>query len=359
MALIELFSNVGYIFIAIFVLLVMVTVHELGHYIAGKILNFKINEFSIGFGKVLYKKTSPKTGETFFIKLIPLGGYCAFEGEDADEQNPRAFNNQKPWKRIIVLLAGVFMNFVFALLIAVVIFASVGMYYPTASKLYPDAPTQTEQVITLEQGDIILAVNGKELYLNGDLRKALQAIGENEEFTVTVVRQGVKQNIQNIKKRYYVSENTAGEETVYFGLGILQGFESYKLGFFEAIGKGTAYCFRMAGVILGFFGDLITGKINFSQIGGPIATIDYTAQVAKMGLRPLMDIVTLIGVNLAVFNILPIPALDGSRILFILIEWIRKKPVKRELEGKIHFVGLMLLFGFVILADLFHLFSIF
>lgn len=356
MGIIQMFSNVGYIFIAILVLLFMVTVHELGHYIAGKLLNFKINEFSIGFGKALYKRTSPKTGEVFSIRLFPLGGFCAFEGEDEDKENNQAFNNQKPWKRIIVLLAGVFMNFVFALLIAVIVFASVGMYFPSVREVYPDSGLPVAEEFKLKEGDIILAVDGNYLYLNGDLGAALNNIESGKLFEVTVIRDGQKQNVTAVK-RNFVAKDQNGEEQVSNGLGIWPGSEIYKLGFFEAFGRGIAYCFRMAGVILGFFGKLITGQISLNQIGGPISTIDYTAQVARMGLRPLMEIVTLIGVNLAVFNLLPIPALDGSRILFIIIEWIRKKPVKRELEGKIHFIGLMLLFTFVILADIFHLFS--
>jgi regulator of sigma E protease len=356
MGVLNIFSNGFYIFVAILVLMLMVMVHELGHYVAGKALNFKINEFSIGFGKVLYKRVSEKTGEAFLIKLFPLGGYCAFEGEDADKDEPRAFNNQKPWKRIVVLLSGVVMNFITAFIIAVAVFSTVGMYYPSVSKVFPDAIGETaDESLKLKQDDIILAVNGKTLYLNGDLKLALDAIDINNPFTVTVVRNGVKQDVTVIK-RNYLSEDDEGNSKIYVGLGILQDFASYRLGFFEAFSKGMVYCIRMAGVILGFFGQLITGQIGLNEIGGPISTIDYTAQVAKMGLRPLMDITTLIGVNLAVFNLLPIPALDGSRILFIIIEWIRKKPVRREIEGRIHFAGFLFLIGFVILADLLHIF---
>ena len=357
MGILDIFSNVFYIFVAILVLLFMVTVHELGHYVAGKLLNFKINEFAIGFGPSIYKRTSKKTGEIFSLRIIPLGGYCAFEGEDEEQDNPRSFNNQKPWKRIIVLLAGVTMNFIFSLLIAIIVFASVGMYFPAVSEVSPDsAETTVLEDLKLKQGDIILAVNGEFLYLNGDLNKALNKVPVDKKFNVTVVREGQRKEIDVIKRNYAYTDKE-GNEKIAYGLGIVPTSDSHNLGFFEAIEKGTVYCFKMAGVILGFFGDLITGKINFNQIGGPITTIDYTVQVAKHGFRPLMEIVTLIGVNLAVFNILPIPALDGSRILFIIIEWIRRKPVKRELEGKIHFIGLLFLFGFVILADILQIFN--
>lgn len=354
MEFLQLFSNVFYIFLAILVLLFMVTIHELGHYVAGKILKFKILEFSIGFGPVLYKRKSKKTGELFLIKLIPLGGYCAFDGEDEEKNNPEAFNNQKPWKRIIVLVSGVFMNFLFSVLLAVIIFATVGMYFPSVSEVLPDSDTVISEEYKLKEGDIILAVDGNYLYLNGDLKTELNKFEDNDIINVTVIRDNTRQNI-SIKKRNYLSTDNDGNDITATGLGILQGFDSYRLGFFESISKGIVYCFKMAGVILIFFGKLITGQLSFSQIGGPISTIGITVEVAKQGFRPLLEITTLIGVNLAVFNILPIPALDGSRVVFTAIEWIRKKPIKREIEGKIHFVGLLVLFGFVILADVFHI----
>ncbi|NLK18117.1 MAG: hypothetical protein GX304_06355 [Clostridiales bacterium] len=353
----QMFSNVFYIFVAILVLLFMITVHELGHYIAGKILRFRINEFSIGFGPKIYSHINGDTGEVFSLRAIPLGGFCAFEGEDEDIANPDAFNNQKPWKRIIVLLSGVAMNFLVSLLIVIITFMASGMYVPSVAKVLPDAGPAVPEEYKLKEGDLILAIEGREIYLINDMIDALDDLKESEKqipFTVTVVRGGVRRDVQVMLRRY-LSAGEGEEVEEYHGLGIERSSMLYRLGFWGSIKKGAVYSFKMAGVVLGFFADLITGGIGINQIGGPITTIGYTADWARMGFRPLIEIVILIGVNLAVFNALPIPALDGSRIMFIIIEIIRKKPIRRELEGKIHFAGLLLLLALVIIADLFQI----
>jgi regulator of sigma E protease len=352
----QVLSYVFYIIVAIMALLFMVTIHEAGHYVAGKILKFKINEFSIGFGKSLFQRKNEVTGEVFSLRLIPLGGFCAFEGEDQEKEGIHAFNNQKPWKRIIVLLSGVAANFLFSLLLCIIIFSTAGMFFPKVIEVYPDDTVTVSDELKLNEGDLILAVEGKYLYLRYDLQDALKNVPQDREVRLTVVREGQRQDV-NVIKRDYKYTDEEGKEHTATGLGISQGFDAYRLGFFEAVQKGIVYCFKMAGVILGFFGKLITGKVSLSSIGGPITTIGYTAEIASKGLHPLLEIVTLIGVNLAVFNVLPIPALDGSRIVFVIIEWIRKKPIKREIEGKIHLVGLIALFAFVILVDLLQLFQ--
>jgi regulator of sigma E protease len=352
----QFLSNVFYIIVALAALLFMVTIHELGHYTAGKLLKFKINEFAIGFGRPLFKRVSKKSGEVFSLRLIPLGGFCAFEGEDQEKDNPQAFNNQKPWKRIIVLLSGVTFNFLFSLLLCIFVFNVFGMLFPKAEAVYPDAGTAVSEEYKLREGDILLAINGKTLYLANDLQKELAGISEGEVFTVTVARGGQRQDV-TVKKRQYAYTDENGKEQTAYGLGIRPSYAPYNMGFFGNIAKSVIYCFKMAGVLLGYLGQLITGKASLSDIGGPITTIGVTAQIASKGLFPLLEIVIFIGVNLAVFNLLPIPALDGARIVFIIIEWLRGKPIKREIEGKIHFAGFILLIGLVLFADLFQLIS--
>ncbi|MBQ2711842.1 MAG: site-2 protease family protein, partial [Clostridia bacterium] len=162
------------------------------------------------------------------------------------------------------------------------------------------------------------------------------------------------------QKREYQStvEDEAGNVTVQkaWGFGIMQSYTAYHLGFFESIGRSVSYCLRMGWVILGTVGQLITGQLGLDAVGGPLTTIGMTAEVARSGFRYFLDIVVMIDVNLAVMNLLPIPALDGCRIIFTAIEWIRRKPVNRKVEAIVHTVGLLLLFGFVILADINQLF---
>ena len=363
-----------YILLAILVLLFMITVHELGHYLSGKLLGFKINEFAIGMGPAIFSRNL-KNGEKFSIRVLPLGGYCAFEGEDEDKDTQGSFNSQKPWKRIIVLISGAFMNFLVAMLIIINVFLFAGMYFPKVSTLLPDYGSPEQITSPLQAGDILLEINGRDMYLATDMSTALASISEAEKFDVKVVRNGeiivIKDMVKRAYSAYQTDENgnfVKDEEGNYilardeegnliesYGLGILQGYDSYRFGFFETLGRSFVYAFRMAGVILGALGQLITGGLGLKDVGGPITTITQVAEFARSGLRDFLDIVAMIGVNLAVFNLLPIPALDGSRVVFTAIEWIRGKPINRKVEAIINFVGLILLLGFVIVADVYQL----
>ena len=352
----SIFSSVWNIVIAILVLMFMVTVHEFGHYIAGKKLGFKINEFSVGFGPAIFKK-KVKSGEYFSLRVIPLGGYCAFEGEDEDSPSDEAFDRQKPWKRIIVLAAGAFMNIVVTILIVILTFAIGGQYMMNVHTVLPQAD---DEVISaeymLQEGDVMMSINGTEIYLGDEISVELAKAKENNESTVLVevLRNGEREEV-TVKLRNYVTSgvDANGEkvEVKQYGMGILQSSELVRFGFFEAIVRGFVYCFSMAGAVLGAFGQLITGQIPLSQLGGPITTITMTAEFAANGLRALIEIIAMIGINLAVFNLLPLPALDGSKIVFTSIEWVRGKPINRNVETMIHFVGLIFLFAFAIFVD--------
>ena len=399
--------------LAIFMLLVMITVHEFGHYIAGKIFKFKINEFSIGFGPALFKKKHKKTDELFAIRLIPLGGYCAFEGEDGlDEESPApekeisaevqtaevfpdiavasenqetvteeksavgtpvkgvspdAFTKKKPWQRIIVLVAGAFMNYVLALLMILIGFFAYGQSMIAVWKM--DAPTEEyRSEYSLQDLDIMLEAEGRNLYLTTDIAKALNGkkAGDLVEMKVSRVV-GKTDDDKNIREEMTVSvmlredvtvKNSAYLNSVTRALGNAneEGVDQlattyYQFGFFETLGRSFAYSFKIAGSIFKVLGELLTGQLGISALGGPITTISMTSQMVSRGFRSFLEIGSFIGVNLAVFNLLPIPALDGSKVVFTAIEWVRGKPISRKVEAIIHAVGFILLLGFAVLVD--------
>ena len=348
----------GYIVVAILILLLMVLIHELGHYVAGKILKFKINEFSVGFGPKLWQKTK-KNGEVISLRAFPLGGYCAFEGEAEDgSESPEAFNNQKPWKRLIVLFSGAFMNFVSALIIVVIAFSCFGDALPQIVETYPKTGIVQTQENSLQAGDTVLEIDGKRIYLAIDISAMIQNAGEVAD--VLVLRDGEEILLKGVQKSNYTITNKDGTTSTYYGWGVsltYAGNERVKFSFGESISRSLPYCLRTAEYVLETLGGLITGIIGIDEIGGPITTIDITSQVARQGLPNILMLITLISVNLAVFNLLPVPSLDGCRMIFVLIEWIRRKPVSRQIEGYIHFIGILLLFGFVILIDLLKLFG--
>ncbi len=348
-------QTVGSVALAIIVLLVMITVHEFGHYTAGKIFGFGINEFAIGFGPAIYKRTG-KSGEVFSVRCLPLGGFCAFKGEDEENDDPSAFNNKKAWQRIIVLVSGAFMNYLLALLIIMLTFGCYGQSAYYIKQLDDSVPALGAEY-SFTEGDVILSVNGKNVYLATDLMKAIKGSAVGDFAEVKVLRNGEKKNIKIQLRTNGEFENIEDTNTLLTALGVQSLYSaSVKYGFFETIGRAFEYSFKVAGTIFTFLGELLTGKLAITSVGGTVTTITMTAQAVRVGgLSYLLSIASYIGVNLAVFNLLPIPALDGSRVVFTLIEWIRRKPVNRKVEGIIHFVGLIVLMAFAVLVDLLQL----
>lgn len=423
----EVFAYIGYVLLALLALMAMIVVHELGHYTAGKLLGFKIDEFAIGFGPKIFKRKNKKTGELFSIRPFPIGGFCAFHGEDADGalldengnqvkdangniiKDPDAFNNQKPWKRLIVLFSGAFMNFLSAILIITIYFSAYGQPLPYVVGTY-DVPSYQN---VFEQGDVLLSVNGKQInlmaqeYLDNVFKKVgdtaqfrvlrngkrikitaskffydpfedgdyiyavdgkkldtpiayadyLATVESTDAFIVTVVRYDEKGEIcEQSTMKVQKGANPEDANGFYsYGFGITRTIARAKLPFFLAFGRAWSFCFFIVFKILASFGALITGKMGIEGAGGTITTIITMAKVSALGFDSFMYVVAIISANLAVMNLLPFPALDGSRMLFTLIEMIFKKPVPRKVEAVIHTVGLVLLLVLAVFLDVFHL----
>lgn len=363
----EIMNYVLYVLIAVLVLLVMITVHELGHYLTGKIFDFAIDEFAIGFGPKILSKTK-KNGEVFSVRVFPLGGFCSFRGEDKEDGDPRAFNNKKPWQRIIVLVSGALMNYVFAVFLICLMF---GIYGTSSLMAYEVSSEGSSEIVVTDDNafqnrDVILKANGKDVYIITDLMNAVNGKKAGETVNFLILRGGEKKeadivlradadikNVEDVKGlctalgiKYEEDEN---------GTAVSNGFRStgVKRGFFTTIGYSFEYSFKLAGTIFTVIGQLFRGEIGIKSLGGTITTISVTADVIKTGgFWSLLNIASFIGVNLAVFNLLPIPALDGSKALFTVIEWIRGKPVNRRVEGIIHTIGFVVIILFAIFIDL-------
>ena len=392
-------KSVSSILLAILILLVMVTVHEFGHYVAGRVLGFKINEFSVGFGPAIFKKRSKKTGELFAVRIIPLGGYCAFDGEDdfgEDAENAEVkaepfeeiqpqetqneggmvetneetypepqgerFNDQAPWKRIIVLLAGATMNYLLAVVLIILMFACFGRpMYKVMSFDAPGAEAETISSVVsedeLQVGDVIMKIDGKTMYLITDYMDAFDGHKQGDRLTVTVLRGEEVKDVYLELKADADIKNLSDTNTLLGAMGVYElRAATEKEGFFQTLGNSFAYSVKIGGTVLRSLGELLTGKLGIDAMGGPITTIKVTSEAASASAESFLNIAAFIGVNLAVFNLLPIPALDGCKTIFCLIEWIRKKPVNRKVETIIHLVGIVFLFGFAILVDILQLF---
>lgn len=350
------------VFLAIIILLAMVCVHEFGHFIAGRILGFKITEFAVGFGPKLLKRRGRKHGTLFTLRAFPLGGFCAFQGEDGEADDPDAFNNKKPWQRIIVLVSGALMNYILALvLILIGLFAFGQPCYKMGAVVENEAyPAE----YSLAEGDVILGVNGRNVYFATDLIYALNGKEEGERATVTVLRGGERRNAEIILRGDCDFKNSSeisklwrafGSDTFEGGDGNLYwcvGSENVRFSFFPTVGRSFAYSFRTAGAIFRVLGELFTGRLGISAVGGPVTTIRQTGAIAVQSFQSFLQIAAYIGVNLAVFNLLPVPALDGSKVIFCLIEWIFKKPVPRKVEAVIHAAGFVLILAFAVIVDI-------
>lgn len=362
----EIMLNIGYVLLALLALMFMVVVHELGHYVAGKILGFKILEFSIGFGPKIFKHTNKKTGEIFSIRPFPLGGFCQFEGEDEEgNESPTAFNNQAPWKRLIVLFSGAFMNLVSGWLIIVIFFTAYGQVLPQVAEVYETSKNYE----VLEVGDTFLRVDGKQVnvLLPEHATEVFQKTGDTVE--VVVLRDNKRVKLTLNKGDYILGEydengvfvpsinQETGEVESKYGFGFSSYCAPKKLPFFSALGRSFGFMFFLVFEILAILGTLITGKLPMNSVGGPVTTINVMKDAVSGGLATISYVVCIVSANLAVMNLLPLPALDGSRMVFTLIEWIFKKPVPRKIEAIIHTVGMVLLFGFAIFADVFQFLS--
>ncbi|MBQ4444493.1 MAG: site-2 protease family protein [Clostridia bacterium] len=364
----SVFTTIGYIIVALLTLMVMIVVHEFGHYSVGKLLKFKINEFSIGFGPPLIKHKK-KNGEIFSIRLIPLGGFCAFEGEDKDSTVEGAFNAQKPWKRILVLLAGVTFNFISAFLILTVAFCIYGYTLPAVAKF--NAPVEEGVKFTLEEGDIIYQINGKNVYtlVDSNVAGIVKDLDDGPvEMTVlrnvkpqfvgkgVVFSKGEKVKVTGYLGQYY-STDADGNVTTYRGIGIMTSYVSYRAGFWQSFAYGVVFCVQVVVFLFQTIGGMFTGLVAVKgNLGGPITTVGIIASsVATGGFRSILVLLGMMSANIAIMNVLPLPALDGSRVVFTVIEWIRGKPIPRKVEAIIHFVGLILLFGATILFDILNL----
>lgn len=374
----QVLSYVLYIVIAVVILLFMVLVHELGHYIAGRILKFKITEFSIGFGKPIFQRKN-KRGELISLRIFPLGGYCAFKGEEDENEKPASdsFNAQNPWKRIIVFLAGITMNFLTAVLFSLILLCTAGYDVPQIRSNSVQIGGQTYQQTQLQEGDIVTHIDGTKVdFAFGDTFQNMIAQKQNEalefientyggieqapdgildgySFEATVDRNGTSQTVQlqfQVIRTYYENTSTLSSENIY----LCFSYSPYVYSFGEALGRCWEVAFGFAWVVLKSLWLLITFQLPISAVGGPISTITMIASATQTNWLNLLILIPAISANLAIFNLLPIPALDGAHVVFTTIEWIRKKPIKRSLENMIHFVGLCILFGFVIIVDILH-----
>lgn len=346
-----------YILLAILLLAILIVVHEFGHFMAARLMKIDVTEFAVGFGPKLVRWNSKKYDTKFSIRAVPLGGFCAFYGEDDPEgkakDDPRAFAKQNVWKRMFVILMGPVMNFVLAFCVAVVFFWCAGNQVPTGeidpyiSQVMASGPAQRAG---LKDGDAITQINGENM-LDGTMETLLNTISAwregDEPLQATVERKGEENPVEisltpewNKKaEKYQINVQIGGKyRTVTQPVGFLEGF-----------GLAWDTCVLYTSIILDFLKTLVTTGEGLDQTSGPVGIVAGVAsEVQQYGIRAFITLLIAISVNLGLMNLLPIPGLDGSRLVFGVVEVIRGKAVPPEKEAIVHIAGMVLLFGFMI-----------
>ena len=341
-----------YIILALIMFGLLIAVHEFGHFAAAKLFGIQVNEFSIGMGPALLKK---QKGDTLYsLRLLPVGGYCAMEGEDDDSDNPRAFGNAAKWKQAVVLVAGAFMNFLTGLIIVLILYAgAAGFYYEVYSGPMEGYGTEN---CGLQAGDRFLSVDGHRILVNGNAQLYLSRAGDTVDFVVE--RNGETVRLDNVYIPYQEHTDADGNYTRLRGLIIGQAVEPAGIGDKLLYAWNTAVDYvRLVWISLG---DLVTGAVGLRDLSGPVGIVDTMSQVgsasptAADAAYNLLTLTALIAVNLAVMNLLPLPALDGGRVFFLVLNGILhalfRRRIPAEYEGYIHFVGLAALLGLSLLV---------
>lgn len=324
-----------YVLLALLLLGVLIMAHEAGHYFAARAAGLDVQEFAMGMGPLLAKWKN-KNGTQFSLRLLPIGGFCQFYGEDQDDSDPRAFNNQPVWKRLVTVICGPAMNFVVALLVIVIYLSAIGLMtsVPRVGEVEPNAANAGLMV-----GDELVAVNGKE----GDVDAVLAGISQSggEDVTLRVSRGG--EEIDLIITPFY------DEELGRYRVGFSFAQERVCLPIWQSIPFSVQYNIESAQLIGRTLKNLVFKGEGVSEVTGPVGTVYVIQEVTQQGgIDIYLELLALISVNLGVMNLLPIPGLDGSRLLFLLVEGIRRKPIRRELEGAIHGAGFALLMGLML-----------
>ena len=326
-----------YVILALLMLGVLIMAHEAGHYFSARACGIEVQEFAMGMGPLLCKWKN-KRGTQFSIRLLPIGGFCQFYGEDEEVNDPRAFNNQSVGKRLATVVSGPLMNFVVAFVVVVLYLSALGV--PVTVPRVAEVEAHAARA-GLMAGDTLLYVNDVKAE---SANAVLSVIMGSEGETVTLRVEHGGEEIDVPIAPFY------DEEVSRYRVGFTFAQERERVSFLESIPFSVSYNVESARLIGVTLKNLIFKGEGASDVTGPVGTVYVIQEVTQEGgLDIYLELLALISVNLGMMNLLPIPGLDGSRLLFLLVEGVRGKPVKRELEGAIHGAGLILLMGLMVL----------
>lgn len=335
------------ILIAILILGIIIFIHELGHFLTAKFFKMPVSEFSIGMGPQVYSYDTVKT--TYSFRAIPIGGYVNIEGMEVDSKVEDGFNSKPAYARFIVLIAGVFMNFLLAFIIMFSSIYSNGKYIPSEKPIIGDIFKEAKAYEYLQKKDKILEIEGIKIENWNDIGKNLKLKNENEEVQMKIERAGETKDI--------IVPLTLDPNSDRKMLGVLPEYSIEKFSILEASKLSIKSGVRIVEDTLTGLKMMITGKVKRDEISGPIGIIKVVGEASKEGASIVFWLMALLSVNIGVLNLLPLPALDGGRIIFVLLEMIGVR-VNKKVEERIHTAGMLILFGLIIFITTNDIFNI-
>ena len=333
----------------IVVFCLIIFIHELGHFVSAKLFGVTVHEFSIGMGPKIWG--SARGGTEYSVRALPVGGYVKLEGEDGASEDKNAFCNKSIFARFVVLASGAFMNFVLGFVLYLIIMSTAtGFGSNVVGEVIENSAFYDSGIVA---GDVIVHMESEEysskIRTFNDINFFTYRNG-TEPVTVTFVRDGVERAVVGMVPKYNEEEGRH-----------LYGFKAEIAP--KTFGNVIKYAYDQSvfvgKVVLSSFADLLRGRAGASDISGPVGIVTEIGNAAKAGLATLANLAALISINLGIINLLPIPALDGGRILFLIYELIRRKKVPADKEAMVHAIGFMLLIGFMLIITFFDITKLF
>ena len=337
------------IILAILFFGLMILVHELGHFATARIFKVGVNEFSIGMGPKIISRKGKKTGTSYSIRALPIGGFVSLVGEDEENDREDALNNKPWWQRLIILFAGSFMNILTAIL-AMFILLSFTPFYPSTYIADREDYAVIEDSVLADYGvmdmDKIVEIDGEKMNVWQDISYKIMTDG-TEPLDIVIERKGERILLEDVQ---FKTEEVEG-----IICGVVDFYPLYvRRSVWTLIKEAFFQSFSTVKMIISSFADLFSGKYGLEAVSGPVGTVEVIAESASQGIKPLLYLFVFISMNLGVVNLFPFPALDGGRIVFVILEAIRKKPLKPSTEGIIHAVGMVILLifmGVILVSD--------
>lgn len=324
----------------------MIFIHEFGHFFTAKLCGIKVNEFALGMGPTLFHF---QKGETkYALRLLPIGGFCAMEGEDSSSTDDRAFSNKPVWKRILVVVMGAIMNIIFGLLLMMIILGQQSAF--TSTTIAEFTNNSAFQAAGLKKGDTFVSVDHYRIYGDKDLNFALVTANPSS-VDIEVQRNGKIVSFQDVKLNHKAINGKNIVSVDFYVKPIQKTFGTL-------ITKSVQDTVSTVRLVWYSLIGLLTGKYGFNDMAGPVGAADAVGQAMTVGLQQsfiaglnnVLYIMMLFTVNLGVFNLIPFPALDGGKLLFLIVEAIRRKPINEKYQGAVEMVGFALLMCFMLIV---------